>query len=337
MEKDVFTFRVKLKEKPGTRRDMLSTLSSIFDPLGLVSPFIRKGKKILQQLCTQNVKWDEPVSKKVLEDWEKWKTSVKQLSDVNIDRCFRKKDCKKIKHSSIHHFSDASETGYGVVTYIRSVNQLGEIFCNLVMARSRVAPLKFTSIPRLELTAATLTVKLAVQLRKELDVEIHEEVFWTDSKVVLGYIQNTTKWFKIFVANHIHQIKGNSDVLQWHYIPTKENPADNCSRGLNMKQNNNVKKWFHGPAFLWKPEITWHNEGGQYSINEDDAEVKMTINVNATQIKNYVLSTLEVRISSWKKMKRIMGYILLSIQKMKESITIIRKQELKCEEELGEN
>ena len=81
-------------------------------------------------------------------------------------------------------------------------------------------------------------------------------------------------------------------------------------------------------------EITWHNKGGQYSINEDDAEVKMTITVNATQRKNDVLSTLESRISSWQKMKRIMEYILLFIQKMKESITIIRKQELKCEEEL---
>ena len=175
VEKDVFTFRVKLKEKPGTRRGMLSTLSSIFDPLGLVSPSILKGKKILQQLCTQNIKWDEPVSKKALEDWEKSKTSFKRLSDVKVGRCFRKKDCKKIKHCSIHHFSDASETGYGVVTYIRSVNQQGEIFCNLKIERSREAPLKFTSIPRLELTAATLVVTLAVQLRKELDAEIYEE------------------------------------------------------------------------------------------------------------------------------------------------------------------
>ena len=138
VEKDMCTFSVKLKEKPGTRRGMLSTLSSIFDPLSLVSLFMLKGKKILQQLCTQNVKWDEPVSKKVLEDSEKWKASVKQLSDVNIDRWFRKKDYKKIKHCHIHQFSDASETGYGVVTYFPSVNQQGEIFCNLVMARSKM-------------------------------------------------------------------------------------------------------------------------------------------------------------------------------------------------------
>ena len=84
------------------------------------------------------------------------------------------------------------------------------------MARSGVALLNFTSIPRLELTAATLAVKLAAQLRKELAVEIHEKVFWTDSKVVLGYIQNTTKWFKIFVANRIHQIKGKCFAVALH-------------------------------------------------------------------------------------------------------------------------
>ena len=90
VEKDVFTFRVKLKEKPRTRRNMLSTLSSNFYPLGLVFPSILKGRKLLQQMCTQNVKWDEPVSDKILEEWEKWKTSVKQLSDVKVDMSQKK-------------------------------------------------------------------------------------------------------------------------------------------------------------------------------------------------------------------------------------------------------
>ena len=94
----------------------------------------------------------------------------------------------KIKHTSLHYFSDASETGYGVVAYIRSVRENEEVFCNIVMAKSRVAPLKFMSIPRFELTAAALVVKNAVQFREELDKEVHDEVFWTDSRVVLGYI-----------------------------------------------------------------------------------------------------------------------------------------------------
>ena len=142
----------------------------------------------------------------------------------------------KIKHISLHYFSDASETGYGVVAYIRSVRENGEIFCNIVIAKSRVAPLKFMSVPRLELRAAVLAVKIAVRLRQELDMEVHDEVFWTDSRVVLGYIQNTKKRFKTFFANHIHQIKSYTDVSQWQYISAKENPADDYSRGLEMKR-----------------------------------------------------------------------------------------------------
>ena len=89
-----------------------------------------------------------------------------------------------------HHFSDASECGYGQATYLRMVNDLEEVHCCLVFGKSRVAPVKYVSIPRLELTAATLSVKVSKMLREELDIQISSEVFWTDSQVVLGYINN---------------------------------------------------------------------------------------------------------------------------------------------------
>ena len=123
-------------------------------------------------------------------------------------------------------------------------------------------------------------------------------VFWTCSKVVKCYIQNT---IKVFAVNWIHQIKSNSGFAM--YILTKENPADECFRGLNMR-------WSHGPGFIWIPAIIWHNGGSECSIDGDDVEVKMTNNV--TRIKN-VLSTLESKFSSWKKVKRIMRYILFFI------------------------
>ena len=171
IEEDAFTFNVNMKEKPKARRAMLSTLSSVHDPLGFVAPFILQG----------------------------------------------------------------SEEGYGQVTYLRTVDENNRIFCNIVMAKSRVTPLKFVSLPRLELTAATLAVKVATHLKQELDIKIDEEMFWTDSRVVLTYIQNTKRRFKMFVANRIYRIKSNSDVSQWHYIQTNENLADDCSRGLEMK------------------------------------------------------------------------------------------------------
>lgn len=124
--------------------------------------------------------------------------------------------------------------------------------------------------------------------------------------------------------------------MQWQHIPTTENAADVSSRGLNMNQNSNIKRWFHGHVFLWKSAIFSHNDGSQYSVDKDDAEVKMTIDFNVTQIKKDVMEILVSRISSSKKMKRIIGYILLFIQKIKESISTNRRQGLiKCEENLS--
>ena len=136
----------------------------------------------------------------------------------------------------------------------------------------------------------------------------------------MGYIQNTKKRFKTLVANCIHQIKNHTDVLQWQYIPTKENPADDCSRGLEMKHNKNVKRWFQGPEFLWGPQTAWREERLQYDITEDDVEVKMTMRVNAISKEDDIFTVLESRISSWKKMKRVMAYVMMFIQRLKQRI-----------------
>ena len=133
----------------------------------------------------------------------------------------------------LHHFSDASELGYGQCSYIRIFNEIGSVHCNLLLAKSRVAPKKFISIPGLELNAAVLSVKMACLLKKELKLEEKREWFWTDSKVVIGYIKNDDRRFKTFVANRVQQIRENTDVQQWCYVPTREIPADCTSRGLN--------------------------------------------------------------------------------------------------------
>ena len=115
-------------------------------------------------------------------------------------RCFIAKGSKQIKHCSLHHFSDSSEEGYGQVTYLRTVDESNKIFCNIVMAKSRVTSLKFVSVPRLELTGTKLAEKVATHLKQWLDIKTDEEMFWTDSRVVLSYIQNTKKRFKMFLS-----------------------------------------------------------------------------------------------------------------------------------------
>ena len=116
--------------------------------------------------------------------------------------------------SSLHHFSDASENGYGQVVYVRLVNAIEKIHCNLVIAKSRVAPIKYTSTPRLELAAAVLSTKMSAIIRKELKYQDLVEYYRTDSQVVLGYLRNTHKNFKVFVANRVQKIRQYTDVSQ---------------------------------------------------------------------------------------------------------------------------
>ena len=110
------------------------------------------------------------------------------LEDIKIHRCYKPCGFERIINYSLHHFSDASEFGYGQATYLRMVNDLEEVHCSLIFGKSRVTPVKYVSIPRLEITAATLSVKTSKMLREELDIHISSEMFWTDSQVVLGYI-----------------------------------------------------------------------------------------------------------------------------------------------------
>ena len=123
------------------------------------------------------------------------------LQDTNVTRCIKPKNFGEIIHCSLNYFSDACETAYGMSAYIRLVNAKGVVHYSLLFGKSRVAPLKFISIPRLELTAATLSVRVSRIIREEIDVHINDEIFWTDSQIVLGYINSDVQCFKIFVAN----------------------------------------------------------------------------------------------------------------------------------------
>ena len=197
------------------------------------------------------------------------------LQDMNITRCIKPKNFGEVIHCSLHYFSDACETGYSMSAYIRLVNAEGVVHCSLLLGKSRVAPLKFISIPRLELTAATLFVKISRMIREEIDVHINDEIFWTGSQVVLGYINSDVQRFKIFVANRVQQIRDQTDKWQWNYVETTSNPADDASRGLESKHQEKIKRWFEGPSFLWKKEHIWLKKCSIFEqIPDDDPKIK---------------------------------------------------------------
>ena len=307
---DSFGIKVTFETDDATRRGCLSTLSRIHDPIGLAAPFLLPGKKILQKITDTPTGWDDLLPPDALKEWESWREEVLLLNDVRIKRCYRSKDFGIMKDITLHCFSDASFVGYGVACYIRMTDEKGKVEVRLIMGKSRVSPLKPTTVPRLELTAATVSVKIAAMLVEELDIPEMKVYFWIDNKVVLGYIYNERRRFRIFVANRVQIIDQYSNKEQWRYVDTKENPSDLASRGASPRDTEKLDIWLNGPYFLRENNEWWKNAQTDVEIKEDDKEVKKELKVNAIQVKEHsVLETLEERISSWNKMKRVIVWI----------------------------
>ena len=150
---------------------MPSTVSSVYDPLGLVSQFLLEDRGIIRMLCHNQPAWDDPVDEGIKEKWTKWKCNLNILKDIKLNRCYKPEGFGQVVTCSLQHFSDASENGYGQVVYVRLVNVTGKIHCSLVIAKSRVAPLKYTPAQRLELAATVLSTKMPTIIRKELQYE----------------------------------------------------------------------------------------------------------------------------------------------------------------------
>ena len=176
VETDEFVFKMQPKTKPPTRRGLLSVVSSVYDPLGFISPFLLSAKIILQDFCRRKLKWDDVIPRDCLHQTQWWLDSLPAMEQFSVQRCYKPKEFSTIANVQIHHFSDASEVSYGAVSYLRFVDAESKVNCSFVMSKSRLAPLKSLSVPRLELTAATLAVKLDKMLRKESEVPINRSV-----------------------------------------------------------------------------------------------------------------------------------------------------------------
>ena len=291
---------------------MLSTLSSFYDPLGLASPFVMRGRKISQDLCEERLQWDETVSEMYQKKRDCQKNDLIGLEKTELKKCIKPGCFSEIVHISLHSFSDASELGYGESSNLRLVDEYRHIHCTLMMAKVKITPRKFVSIPRLELVAAVLAVKISTLIKKKLEMEELTEYLQVDRKVVLGYIANNSRAFKTFVANRVQAIQEYSSANQWNYIPSEDNPADDTSRGMTFKNFSNITKWFQGPARLCEPQSSWENSSAQ-EANQNatyDIEWKNQIKFCSDITKKDFVSSLENIYSCWLKLKRVIAFIL---------------------------
>lgn len=186
--------------------------------------------------------------------------------------------------------------------------------------------MKQTTIPRLELTAAVLAVRLDKMLKGQLQLELDQSVFWTDSTTVLNYIASETKRLHTFVANRVAVIREATEVAQWRYIGSKQNPADEASRGLSADDFLKCERWLKGPEFLMTGEMTWPKlEVNKPDVNLNDPEVKQDLTVNACVVDDAsnTVNKLLNYFSAWEKLKTSVAWLLKFIDLLQQ----LRKQD----------
>ena len=186
----------------------------------------------------------------------------------------------------LHLFSDASEDGYGMSSYLRFFRSSGAIRCSFLIGRSRSSPVRPISNQRLELQAATLSVKMYRVLMDELTYKIREATFWTDSQTTLQYMKNESRRFQTYVANRVVEIREVTTPDQWRHCPGRMNPADDASRGLKPQKLSNQHRWWRGPEFLWEPEDRWLNVVME-EVPENDPEVRASTDVHQIGVKQH--------------------------------------------------
>ena len=320
---DRFTYTFRTANRPATRRGLLGTVCSIYDPMGFITPFTIRGKKLLQDLTREKVAWDEPLSGQTQEKWQAWLKELTDIGDIAIDRCLQPDEIGPIDKAELHHFSDASMQAYGAASYLRLISNEGKVTSHLLFTRARIAPLKQLSIPRLELAGAVLSAQQDQMLRRELSIPITASYFYTDSTIVLAYIRNKKKRFHTFVANRLAAIHASTTVDQWQHVPSESNPADAITRGLSIHELAHNPQWSHGPDFLLSSSIRANAQPSVPDI-DDDPEVKQQQSITACSTIVDVTDDLLEKYSSWPKLKRVVAWLL---RYCKNLLSRVKKQQ----------
>ncbi|XP_061910680.1 uncharacterized protein LOC133654376 [Entelurus aequoreus] len=309
---DSFSFCVSDKEKPFTRRGILLVVNSLYDPLGFVAPVTVQGKALVRDVSTEEYDWDTPLPEDKATQWNDWKDSLKELMQLQI----------------LHLCFSARHT----VAYLRAIDAEEHSHVGFIMGKSKLAPHPAHTVPRLELCAAVLAVEIAETIMDDIDVEIHKVKFYTDSKIVLGYIHNASRNFYVYVANRVTRIRRSSTPEQWHYINTKLNPADHGSRSVSAALLPDTN-WLTGPDFLRNPEVDEVPQPEAFNLlhPETDVEVRPQVSTYATKATSGLIGSHRFeRFSSWKSLTRAIAKLVQKARVFwKTSDGIQRKDELR--------
>ena len=276
MEQDtLLEIKVVPKQLAPTKRGILRQTSTIFDPLGLVALFVLRAKLILQELWRLGFDWDKPISGPLLDAWEAWKAELPFHATLSVPRCYlSNQPSAQYADAQIHIFADASEVAFGAAAYWRFEIQGHSYHCAFIFGKTRLAPIEPLTIPRLELQAAVMAVRMSQTIQKEPDVMPSQINYWTDSTTVLSCTKSQGTRFHTLVANRVAEKKEVSYPETWRRVPGCLNVAGDCSRGLSAQDLLRDSRWINGPDFLSRGEDCWPSQVISQPPTDNDPEVK---------------------------------------------------------------
>jgi Pao retrotransposon peptidase/Reverse transcriptase (RNA-dependent DNA polymerase) len=239
-----------------TKRAVLKTTASTFDPLGLLSPIIMYPRTLIQQLWADKLGWDVHIGKQMEDKWEECLANILKVSAITFPRWIFDDGLDVME---LHVFCDASESAYAATVYSRVFSRGGTIRTNLVMSKARVAPLKNETVARLELVACVIGTRLLHAVNLAYKVPQDRVFYYTDSRNALCWINTPSSKAKTYVFNRTAEIQRTTKSTQWSHVRTDLNPADIATRYVTTEDLANNKLWFEGPPFLRDPEYKFEH------------------------------------------------------------------------------
>lgn len=317
-QRDEFAVKVNPVENDKvTKRLILSNIARLFDPLGWLSPFVVRAKLIMQELWLAKVEWDDTnLPKETVEKWSKLCTELEQLTHLHVPR-FIGAGTQPAKLTLVG-FSDASKHAYSAVTFLRVDYASGDIKTNLLRAKSRVAPIKTKSIPRLELCGAVELATLIQNMRAAWLGRLDAVQCYTDSRIVLDWLAKHPSNWHTFVANRVSHIQTTLPDVKWQHVPTKSNPADLNSRGLKAEDLIASKLWWHGPNLeRLEPQMVTPAEehSRQVEVAREACHHITVHNGIVEQLPPYLMKS-----NSWNKLIRSLAYAVKYINVLRERV-----------------
>ncbi|GFW59840.1 uncharacterized protein TNCV_2917221 [Trichonephila clavipes] len=277
-------FFIKVKvclDSSYTKRDVLSTIAKIFDSVRLMAPVIFKAKIFLQRLWRSKLEWNDLLPAEEYQEWQQFLVSLENINNIEIPRCILVAFPEVIK---IHGFADASEWCYGAAVYCKSKNLKSETLVRLITSKSRVAPIKSLTIPRLELCAAVLLAKLVKRVVAALQLETAELYLWSDSMIVLEWLRKEPMDLKTFVQNRVAKIQEFYPNQLWRHVSSDQNPAGLVSQGVDPDKLLQQNLSFNGPTFLSGDDYPNRTITCREKLDEYNSELKNCVN---EQIENF--------------------------------------------------